>query len=151
MHSATLPFSRQERKINKTGLGEGVFLLYGLFYHIDQQNTSINFHAVFVSLILFSCMKLVTNKWQTSPCKVLKKFSVGCGDYLVISVLHETFVSYGYFFKIDIAVAQINWAVLQTKLKLSLIQCYIFYKNIRMWYRMGRYRNLMRYSLSSWI
>ena len=74
-------------------------------------------------------MKLMTNKLQPLPWKVHKKFSVGCGDYLIILVKHGTFVSHGFVFKIHVTVAQINWAAFQTELKLNLIQYYILYKN----------------------
>lgn len=88
-------------------------------------------------------MKMETNKWQSLPCKVPKNFSVRCVDYLFILVQHETFVSHGCLFQIHVTVAQINWAVLQTKLKLKLIQCYTFYKNRCMWYG-SLNENLMR-------
>ena len=74
-------------------------------------------------------MKFVTNELQLLPCKLPKKFRVECDDYLTFLVLHGTFVSHGCLFKIKVTVARISWAVLQTKLKLSLKQYYIFYKN----------------------
>ena len=80
-------------------------------------------------------MKLMTNRFQPLPCKVLQKFNVRCGGYLISLVLHGTFVSHGSLFKIHVTVAQINWAVFQTKPKLNLIQYYIFYKNRGMCYR----------------
>ena len=74
-------------------------------------------------------MRLMTNKLQPLPCKVPKKFIEGCGDDLIFLVAHGTFISHGCLFKIHLIVALINWAVFQTKLKLNLIQHYIFYKN----------------------
>ena len=47
----------------------------------------------------------MTNKLQPLPCKVPKKFIEGCGDYLIILVLHVTFVSHGCLFKIHVIVA----------------------------------------------
>ena len=71
----------------------------------------------------------MTNKLQPLPCKVPKQFSEGCVDYLITLVLHGTFISHSCLFKIHLIVALIYWAVFQTKLKLNLIQYYIFYKN----------------------
>ena len=75
-------------------------------------------------------MKLMTNKVQPLPCRVSKKFSVGCGDCLIILLLHGTFVSHGCLFKIHVTVARINWAVLQTKFKLNLIYSIICFIKI---------------------
>ena len=45
------------------------------------------------------------NKFHPLPSKVPKKFSVGCGDYLIVLVLHRTFFSHGCLFKIHVIVA----------------------------------------------
>ena len=37
----------------------------------------------------------MTNKLQPFPCKVPRKFIVVPGDYLIILVLHETFMNHG--------------------------------------------------------
>ena len=50
-------------------------------------------------------MKPMANKLQPLPCKVSKKFIEGRGDYLIILVLHVTFVSHGCLFKIHVIVA----------------------------------------------
>ena len=73
-------------------------------------------------------MKLVTNKWQHLPSKLPKKLCVRYFDYLFILVVHGAFFSHGCLFKTHVTVAQINWTVFQTKLKLNLIQCFIFIK-----------------------
>ena len=49
-------------------------------------------------------MRLMTNKLQYLPCKVPKKFIEGCGDYLIILVLHGTFFIHGGLFKIHLIV-----------------------------------------------
>ena len=50
-------------------------------------------------------MKLMTNKLQPLTCQVPEKFIEGCGGYLIILVLHGTFVSHVYLFKIHVIVA----------------------------------------------
>ena len=52
-----------------------------------------------------------------------------CGDYLMILVLHGTFVSHGCLVKTYVIVALINWAVLETKRILNLMQYCVCYKN----------------------
>ena len=76
-----------------------------LILDIDQDNTSSKFHSVFVSFILHSCMKLMANKLYPLPCKVPEKFIKGCGEYLIILVLHVPFVSHGCVFKIHVIAA----------------------------------------------
>ena len=117
---------------------------------IAQRNTSSKFHSVFVSFILHPCIKLMTNKLQPLSCKVPEKFRVECRDYLIVLALHGTFISHVCLFKICVTVAWINWPVFQTKLKLNLMQYYVFSKNRCMWY-MTLNENLMNYSLSSWM
>ena len=79
MHSSTLPRSRQE--------------------------TKSKFRSVFVSFILHPCMRLMANKLLPLPCKVPKNFIEGCGNYLVILVLHGKLVSRGCLFKTYLIVA----------------------------------------------
>ena len=50
-------------------------------------------------------MRLTADKLQPLPYKVPKKSIEGCGDYLIILVLHGTFVSHGCLFKIHLIVA----------------------------------------------
>ena len=50
-------------------------------------------------------MKLMANKLQSVPSKVPEKFIEGCGGYLIILVLHVTFVSHSCLFKIHVIVA----------------------------------------------
>ena len=73
-------------------------------------------------------MKLVTNKQQTLPGKVPTTFIVRSVDYLIILVLHVTFLSHNCLFKIHVTVVHISWDVFQTKFKPTLIECYISYK-----------------------
>ena len=105
MHPSTLFLSRQERKINKTGLGLKNFS-FELFIQpkysildIDKQNT-IFIHFCFIHSYL--CIKLITNKLQALPCKVSEKSSVRCGDYSTILVLYEIFISCVCIFKIHV-------------------------------------------------
>ena len=49
-------------------------------------------------------MKLMANKFQPLPCKFPKKFIEGCGDYLIILVLHITFASHGCLFNTHVIV-----------------------------------------------
>ena len=63
---------------------------------------------MFVSFILYPCVKLMANKLQPLPCKVPKKFIDVCGDYLIILVLDGTFFSHGCLFKIILIVAWIK-------------------------------------------
>ena len=47
----------------------------------------------------------MANKFQPLHCKVPKKFSVGYDNYLIILVLHGTFISHAFLFKIYLTVA----------------------------------------------
>ena len=47
----------------------------------------------------------MTDKLQSLPFKVPKKFSVGCGDYSIILVLHGMFIVHVCLFKIHLRVA----------------------------------------------
>ena len=89
--------SCQAGKENKTGLGQGVFLLHCYcIFDVDQQNTSSKFPSVFVSFILHPCIKLMTNELQPLPCKVPEKFSVLCGDYLFQCCMEHSSVMIAY-------------------------------------------------------
>ena len=95
----------------------------------------------------------MTNKLPNPlPWKVPKKFRVGCGDYLIILVLHGMSISTVCFFKIHGAVAKINWTLLKTKSKFrpKLRWYYIFYQNRLMSY-MTLSEDLMSYSIGSWV
>ena len=89
--------SCQAEKENKTGLGQGIFLLHCLFKKIyfildvDQESTSSKFRSDLGSLILHPYIKLMTNKVQALPCKAPEKFSVVCGDYFsAASNIHQS-------------------------------------------------------------
>ena len=84
----------------------------------------LKFHSVFASFTLHPCMKLVTNKWQPLPRKVLKR---SVWDVLIIH-FSTAFVSHGCLFNIHVTVAQINWSVFQTKIKLNLYSAIYFMK-----------------------
>ena len=70
-----------------------------------------SFCTVFLPITFHPCIKLMTIKLQLFPCEVPKKFNVVCNDYLVILVLHRTFISHVCLFKIHVTVASVNWAV----------------------------------------
>ena len=97
------------RKENWPGVGCFPFALFILpkkiILSIDQQNASSKFHSVFVSFILHICIKLITDKLQSLSCKVSRKFSVGCGDYLIILVQYGASISRVCLFKIHGTVA----------------------------------------------
>ena len=46
----------------------------------------------------------MTIKLQPLPCRVSRKFSVGCGDYLITLVQHGASISHVFLFKIHGAV-----------------------------------------------
>ena len=128
----------------------GIIYKHLYTYRIPLEHRPIQFHSVFVSFILHSCIKLMTNKLQPFPSKIPRKFNVGCGDYLIILVLHGISISHVCLFKIHVTVAWINWTMFQIKLKPNLMQYYIFYKNRWMCY-MTLNESLMRYSIRSWM
>ena len=123
--------SRQERKISKTGLEHGVFLLHSLFYQkfssIYQWNASSKFHSGFVSFFLHFCIKLIKNKLEPLPCKVSRKFSVGCGIQLFQYRMELPLVMLAYLRFME-QLHELTW-LCQTKFKPNLRQYYIFYKN----------------------
>ena len=89
-------------------------------------------------------MKFMTNKLQPLPCKIPKRISVRCSDYLIILLLHGRFINYDCLFKFQVTVAWIILVVFQAKLKPNLIQYYTFSKNIWMWHRTLN-KNLINY------
>ena len=103
-----------------------VYIPKNLILSLEQKNARSNFHSVFVSFILYVCIKLITNKLQSLPRKVSRKFSVGCDNYLIILVQHGASISHVCLFKIHGTVA--NWVVSQIKLKPNLMQYFLFYK-----------------------
>ena len=95
--------SCQAGKENKTGLGQGIFLLHCLFkkYISSWMQTNripaVSFTQFFFhSFILHPCIKLMTNKLQPLPCKVPEKFSVLCGDYLFQGCMEHSLVMIAY-------------------------------------------------------